>query len=107
MIPRTALSGYVRVCLKNLAIDSRHWADYIACMAENLNSKFEHELKRLEKRVDALVQVCDKLQDENRSLKQRQDVLTHERANLLQKNEQVRARVEAMIGRLKAMEQGS
>ena len=27
--------------------------------------------------------------------------------NLLQKNEQVRARVEAMIGRLKAMEQGT
>ena len=47
------------------------------------------------------------IQDENRSLKQRQDVLTSERANLLQKNEQVRARVEAMIGRLKAMEQGS
>ncbi len=107
MIPRTALSGHVRVRLKNLTIDSRHRADYIARMAENLNSKFEHELKRLEKRVDALVQVCDKLQDENRSLKQRQDVLTHERANLLQKNEQVRARVEAMIGRLKAMEQGS
>jgi cell division protein ZapB len=30
-----------------------------------------------------------------------------ERASLLQKNEQVRARVEAMIGRLKAMEHGS
>ena len=29
------------------------------------------------------------------------------RANLLQKNEQVRARVEAMIGRLKAMDQGT
>jgi len=58
-------------------------------------------------RVDALVRVCDQLQDENRSLRQRQDVLTAERANLLQKNEQVRARVEAMIGRLKAMEQGS
>ncbi len=107
MIPRTVLSGHVHVCLINLAIDSRIRADYIACMAENLNSKFEHELKRLEKRVDALVQVCDKLQEENRSLKQRQDVLTFERANLLQKNEQVRARVEAMIGRLKAMEQGS
>jgi cell division protein ZapB len=51
--------------------------------------------------------VCDQLQDENKSLKQRQDVLTAERAGLLQKNEQVRARVEAMIGRLKAMEQGS
>ncbi len=80
---------------------------YIACMANDTNTSFEHELKRLEKRVDALVRVCDRLQDENRSLKQRQDTLTAERANLLQKNEQVRARVEAMIGRLKAMEQGS
>lgn len=76
-------------------------------MTEDANATFEHELQRLEKRVDALVEVCDHLQDENRSLKQRQDVLTAERATLLQKNEQVRARVEAMIGRLKAMEQGS
>lgn len=76
-------------------------------MADDAIANFEHELKRLEKRVDALVQVCDQLQDENRSLKQRQDTLTNERATLLQKNEQVRARVEAMIGRLKAMEQGS
>ena len=80
---------------------------YIASMAEDVNATFEHELLRLEKRVDALVEVCDQLQDENRSLRQRQDVLTAERATLLQKNEQVRARVEAMIGRLKAMEQGN
>ena len=79
---------------------------YIGSMTDENNAMFEHELKRLEKRVDALVQVCDQLQDENRSLKQRQDALTAERATLLQKNEQVRARVEAMIGRLKAMEQG-
>lgn len=76
-------------------------------MADDAIANFENELKRLEKRVDALVHVCDQLQDENRSLKQRQDTLTNERATLLQKNEQVRARVEAMIGRLKAMEQGS
>lgn len=75
-------------------------------MADDAHSTFEQQLKRLEKRVDALVKVCDQLQDENRSLKQRQDALTAERATLLQKNEQVRARVEAMIGRLKAMEQG-
>lgn len=80
---------------------------YIGCMTDDVTAMFENELKRLELRVDALVQVCDKLQDENKSLKQRQDVLTAERATLLQKNEQVRARVEAMIGRLKAMEQGS
>jgi len=79
----------------------------LIAMADNKNTTFEHELRRLEKRVDALVRVCDQLQDENKSLKQRQDMLTAERANLLQKNEQVRARVEAMIGRLKAMEQGT
>ncbi len=90
-----------------MTIDSASVRVYIALMADNMNTTFEHELKRLERRVDALVRVCDKLQDENKSLKQRQDVLTGERANLLQKNEQVRARVEAMIGRLKAMEQGS
>ena len=76
-------------------------------MAGNEIVKFEHELNRLEQRVDALVKICDQLQDENKSLKQRKDVLAGERATLLQKNEQVRARVEAMIGRLKAMEQGS
>ncbi len=107
MIPRTGASGHARLCRRKLTIASGLRPDYIHPMADNINSTFEHELKRLEKRVDALVRVCDQLQDENRSLKQRQDVLTSERANLLQKNEQVRARVEAMVGRLKAMEQGS
>lgn len=107
MIPRNALSDHAGDDYPELAIDSASVRVYIAFMAEDINTTFEHELKRLEKRVDALVSVCDQLQDENKSLKQRQDVLTSERANLLQKNEQVRARVEAMIGRLKAMEQGS
>jgi len=106
MIPRNAPGGHANDHLHILAFDSIPSRIYIAPMADDANVQFEHELKRLEKRVDALVQVCDQLQDENRSLKQRQDTLTAERANLLQKNEQVRARVEAMIGRLKAMEQG-
>tara|TARA_B100002049_G_C15889780_1_gene295247 strand:- start:228 stop:458 length:231 start_codon:yes stop_codon:yes gene_type:complete len=76
-------------------------------MNDEVNSNFEDELKRLEKRLDELVKICKKLQTENQSLKQRQDSIAEERANLIQKNEQVRARVEAMIGRLKAMEQGS
>ncbi len=76
-------------------------------MNDEVNSNFEDELKRLEKRLDELVKICKKLQTENQSLKQRQDSIAEERANLIQNNEQVRARVEAMIGRLKAMEQGS
>ena len=67
----------------------------------------ELELKRLEKRVDDLVAVVGQLKEENRALRLRQDALSAERAALLQKNEQVRARVESMIGRLKSMEQGA
>lgn len=62
------------------------------------------ELKSLEKRIDELVVNVSQLKEENRALRQRQDMLMSERASLLNKNEQVRARVEAMIGRLKAME---
>ena len=63
-----------------------------------------HELKQLERRLDELVALVTQLQEENRALRQRQESMMTERATLLQKNEQVRARVEAMIGRLKAME---
>ena len=76
-------------------------------MSEDSYRDFDKELKRLEGRLDELVDICAQLKEENRSLKQRQDALIGERATLLQKNEQVRARVEAMIGRLKAMESSS
>jgi cell division protein ZapB len=70
-------------------------------------SPLDMELKRLERRVDELVVTLGQLKEENRALRQRQDTLMTERAGLLQKNEQVRGRVEAMIGRLKSMEHGS
>lgn len=76
-------------------------------MDEGATQAVDVELKRLEHRLEELVAVCRQLKEENRSLRQRQDNLILERATLLQKNEQVRNRVEAMIGRLKAMEQGS
>jgi cell division protein ZapB len=79
---------------------------YIGAMSDtNSKSTIELEMKRLEKRLEDLVQTVHLIKEENRALRQRQDTLTSERASLLQKNEQVRARVEAMIGRLKAMEQ--
>jgi cell division protein ZapB len=75
-------------------------------MAESApKSAVELELKRLEKRLEDLIDTVGQIKEENRALRQRQDALTAERASLLQKNEQVRARVEAMIGRLKSMEQ--
>lgn len=72
---------------------------------EQTNQRFDLEFKRLERRLDELVQLCEQLREENTSLRHRQEALIAERASLLQKNEQVRGRVEAMIGRLKSMEQ--
>jgi len=62
------------------------------------------ELKRLERRVDELLDTVQQLKEENRALRQRQETLAAEKTSLLNRNEQVRTRVEAMIGRLKAME---
>jgi cell division protein ZapB len=78
-------------------------------MADNNNktSAIELELRRLEQRTDELVAVIHQLKEENRSLRVRQDSLSTERSGLLQKNEQVRTRVEAMIGRLRTMESGA
>mgnify|MGYP005606793195 FL=1 len=76
-------------------------------MSNTLEKTFGRELERLERRLDELVLITNQLKDENRSLRQRQDTLIAERATLLQKNEQVRSRVEAIVGRLKAMEHGS
>jgi cell division protein ZapB len=82
-------------------------ASNIFVMSDSAKNNFESELKRLEKTVDELVEVVAQLREENRSLRQRQDSLSADRSSLLQKNEQVRTRVEAMIGRLKMLEHGA
>lgn len=74
-------------------------------MAEGTpTASFQQELKRLEARLDELLNACGRLQEENRSLREQQEAVLAERAQLLQRNEQARARVEAMITRLKGME---
>jgi cell division protein ZapB len=76
-------------------------------MAKDNNLNFENDLKRLEERLDDLFKICDRLQTENKSLKEKQEMLSKERSTLLQKNENVSARIEAMIIRLKSMEQNN
>ena len=76
-------------------------------MENKINLNFESDLKRLVDRLDDLVKICNKLQTENKSLKEKQETLSRERATMVQKNEEVRARVEAMIVRLKSMEHGN
>jgi len=65
---------------------------------------FGTELAQLERRIEELLLTVDALKEENRALRQRQESLAAERSAFAQRNDQVRARVEAMIGRLKTME---
>jgi cell division protein ZapB len=63
------------------------------------------ELHEITQRVDQLIALCQRLGEENRSLRASQEQLMAERANLMAKNEQARSRVEAMIHRLRSLEQ--
>jgi len=67
----------------------------------------EQELHKLEVRLEELVNTITRLKEENRSLRNQQESMVTERAGLIEKSEMARTRVEAMISRLKAMEQGA
>lgn len=71
-------------------------------MATNIKDKLD--LAALETRVDELIRTVETLALENEALRNQQSVLAAERATLVEKTEQARSRVEAMIARLKAME---
>lgn len=64
------------------------------------------DIKQLEDRVDDLIMAIRRLQQENKGLRENQSSLTTERNQLIEKTELARTRVEAMISRLKALENG-
>ncbi|HZP66835.1 MAG TPA: TIGR02449 family protein [Rudaea sp.] len=65
------------------------------------------DLTEIGERLDRLLELCQRLSEENRSLRVSQEQLAAERSNLLAKNEQARSRVEAMIARLRSLENGA
>jgi cell division protein ZapB len=52
-----------------------------------------------------LIKLCETLYSENHSLKSKESNWLLERARLIEKNELARSKIEAMIIRLKSMEQ--
>lgn len=62
------------------------------------------ELEKLEQRVDDLIDVCKRLQGENRKLKQTEARLSDAHVRMNDKMQLARSRIESMIGRLKALE---
>lgn len=73
---------------------------------ENPNDAAEEEFRLLERRVDDLVRLCERLKAENQALNARLDVVSQERAQLIQRNDLARNRVESMVTRLRTMEHG-
>lgn len=74
---------------------------------DNTRELLAQELMRLEGRIEELAATCAKLRRDNHSLSERLESLSAERAGLLAKNEHVRGRVDAIISRLKSLEESA
>lgn len=62
------------------------------------------DISALDSKLTRLIAHVEQLRTENESLLHKQNQLTIERATLLQQNEQARSKVEAIIARLKLLE---
>lgn len=62
------------------------------------------KINRLEAQVNELLELCKRLGDENHELRAQLQHITSERGTLLELKEQARSQVEAMITRLRSME---
>ena len=76
-------------------------------MTKKAKPVVEQELLQLEEKVDALLRIVEQLMKENRTLRSQQESLATERAGLLEKHDQVRNRVDAIVTRLKSLETGA
>tara|TARA_B100000073_G_scaffold242786_1_gene203681 strand:- start:303 stop:500 length:198 start_codon:yes stop_codon:yes gene_type:complete len=63
------------------------------------------ELSTLEKRIDELIAFCDQLERKQESIATEQEKWLQERSRLLEKNELAKTKIEAMIMRLKSLDQ--
>ncbi|OEY65672.1 TIGR02449 family protein [Marinobacter sp. X15-166B] len=65
----------------------------------------QSELQALADKLDRLIAHCQKLERDNAAFRGLQDDWVRERAQLIQKNDLAKSKIEAMIGRLRALEQ--
>ncbi|MEH3021440.1 MAG: TIGR02449 family protein [Pseudomonas oryzihabitans] len=76
-------------------------------MREPRDTPLDADLDALGDRVERLLRRLEELQQQNRQLRLGERHWRQERAELIEKNELARSKVEAMILRLKALEQDS
>ena len=61
-------------------------------------------INKLEEQVSELLDLCQRLGDDNKELRTQLQQLTSERSTLMEQKEKVRNQVESMITRLRSME---
>ena len=61
-------------------------------------------INNLEEQVSELLELCQRLGNDNQELRAQLQTLTSERSNLIESKEKVRVQVESMITRLRSME---
>ena len=64
----------------------------------------DQELGQLEEKVSSLLDIINRLMKENQSLRAQQETQGAERAGLLERHDEVRNRVDAIVTRLKSLE---
>lgn len=65
----------------------------------------EMDFTTLEARVDELIALCDKLARDNKEMREQQALWEAQRAKLIERNELAKAKIDAMIGRLRSLDE--
>ena len=65
----------------------------------------EMDFTALEAKVDDLIALCEGLAKENEELREQQALWQAQRAKLVERNELAKAKIDAMIGRLRSLDE--
>jgi len=80
-------------------LTERHSRPTIGTMTDTIK-----RINKLETQVNELLELCQRLGDDNQDLRAQLQTLTSERSSLIEAKEKVRVQVESMITRLRSME---
>jgi len=80
-------------------LTERHSRPTIGTMTDTIK-----RINKLETQVNELLELCQRLGDDNKDLRAQLQTLTSERSSLIEAKEKVRVQVESMITRLRSME---
>lgn len=64
----------------------------------------EDKFHSLNEKIDALIELCDEMTQENQELKASENNWLAERQQLVKKNSDTRTKLESILGRLKSLE---